>query len=98
MMNFIQELTEMHDETKYTPVAIISQDKDLDFLNQRRLQMLDEFDEKRKEMIKEFEEKLDAERQKAWGSIEDYLLQHYNVPKDSQIKISDGVVFWAEKP
>lgn len=78
------------------PIVIVSQDKELEFLNKRRIEMLEEFHEKKEKMIEEFEEKLNNERLKAWSQIEKYCEDKYGIPKKSSISISNGVLFWCK--
>lgn len=86
-------LSRIHRPGEYDPVVIIKNDKELSFLDKRRIEMLEDFHKKRKKMIEEFEKKLEAERHKAWTQIENYCYNKYGIPVKSDLKISDGVLF-----
>ncbi len=92
MKDFLDQIMN-HDEGEYTPLVIIAHDKELAFIDKRRLQIIESSRAVKKKIEEEFKQKMQEEQSKAWKQIEEYAYKNFGVPIDSNLKITDGVLF-----
>lgn len=80
-------------DNSWKPVCIIAHDSELQFLDKALTDGLKQLDKKHQEM----HEELETERKELWQKIDEYCRKNFNLPKNSSLKIDNGVLFVKEK-